>query len=130
LRDGQVMRNPFLFFKDLLSQPPRVSALVVILALANIASLLFWAEPLAKIIFVTFILSSMAKIILYSCFGFEKILGIAHIFWLYLIPFIVLQLVYMEGVFLVYLVVLALLLCISLVYDAIDIWRYFRELRY
>ncbi len=124
------MRNPFLFFKDLLSQPPRVSALVVILALANIASLLFWAEPLAKIIFVTFILSSMAKIILYSCFGFEKILGIAHIFWLYLIPFIVLQLVYMEGVFLVYLVVLALLLCISLVYDAIDIWRYFRELRY
>lgn len=125
-----MMRNPFLFFKDLLSQPPRVSALVVILALANIASLLFWAEPLAKIIFVTFILSSMAKIILYSCFGFEKILGIAHIFWLYLIPFIVLQLVYMEGVFLVYLVVLALLLCISLVYDAIDIWRYFRELRY
>ena len=104
--------------------------MVVILALANIASLLFWAEPLAKIIFVTFILSSMAKIILYSCFGFEKILGIAHIFWLYLIPFIVLQLVYMEGVFLVYLVVLALLLCISLVYDAIDIWRYFRELRY
>lgn len=124
------MRNPFLFFKDLLSQPLRVSALVVILAIANLASLLFWAEPLAKIIFITFILSSTAKIILYSCFGFEKILGIAHIFWLYLIPFIVLQLVYMEGVFLVYLVVLALLLCISLVYDAIDIWRYFRELRY
>jgi len=124
------MRNPFLFFKDLLSQPLRVSALVVILAIANLASLLFWAEPLAKIIFITFILSSTAKIILYSCFGFEKILGIAHIFWLYLIPFIVLQLVYMEGIFLVYLVVLALLLCISLVYDAIDIWRYFRELRY
>lgn len=124
------MRNPFLFFKDLLSQPLRVSALVVILAIANLASLLFWAEPLARIIFITFILSSTAKIILYSCFGFEKILGIAHIFWLYLIPFIVLQLVYMEGVFLVYLVVLALLLCISLVYDAIDIWRYFRELRY
>lgn len=125
-----MMRNPFLFFKDLLSQPLRVSALVVILAIANLASLLFWAEPLARIIFITFILSSTAKIILYSCFGFEKILGIAHIFWLYLIPFIVLQLVYMEGVFLVYLVVLALLLCISLVYDAIDIWRYFRELRY
>ena len=125
-----MMRNPFLFFRDLLSQPLRVSALVVVVALANVTSLLFWAEPLAKIIFITFILSSTAKMILYSCFGFEKILGIAHIFWLYLIPFIVLQLVYMEGIFLLYLIGLTLLLCISLVYDAIDIWRYFRELRY
>jgi hypothetical protein len=123
------MRNPFLFFRDLVKQPLGVSAWVVILALANLASLLFWAAPLAKIIFLTFIMSAVAKLILFSCFGFEKILGIAHVFWIYLIPFIVLQLAYVEGIFFVYLAVLALLLTIALVVDAIDVWRYFRDLR-
>ena len=123
------MRNPFLFFRDLLRQPPRVSAWVVILALANLASIVFWASPLAKVVFLTFLLSATAKLILYSCFGFEKILGIAHVFWIYLIPFIVLQLAYTGGIFFIYLVILALLLTIALILDVIDIWKYFGELR-
>ena len=123
------MRNPFLFFRDLVRQPLRVSAWVVILALANLASILFWASPLAKVIFLTFVLSATAKLVLYSCFGFERILAIAHIFWIYLIPFIVLQLVYTGGIFLAYLVVLTLLLSIALVIDVMEIRKYFRELR-
>jgi len=121
------MRNPCLFFKDLLRQPIRVSAWVAILAFANMASILFWASPLAKIIFVTFILSASAKLVLYSCFGYEKILAAAHIFWIYLVPFIVLQLVYAQGVFLIYLTVLVLLLTAALVVDARALWRFFRE---
>ena len=122
------MRNPLLFFRDLLRQPARVSAWTVILAVANLASIVFWASPLAKVIFLTFLMSATVKLILYSCFGFEKILGIAHVFWIYLIPFIVLQLAYTGGVFFVYLIALTLLLIVGLVIDVIDIWKYFREL--
>ena len=53
------MRNPFLFFSDLVKQPLWVSVWVAILALANIASLLFWSAPLAKVIFITFMISAM-----------------------------------------------------------------------
>lgn len=120
------MRNPFLFFRDLARQPLRVSLWVVVLILANMASLLFWAAPLAKIIFLTFIISAVAMMILYSAFGYEKILSAAHVFWLYLVPFILLQLEYAGGVFFWYLIVLSLLLTISLVLDARDLWGYFR----
>ena len=123
------MRNPFLFFRDLLKQPPRVSIWVGVLILANMASLMFWAAPLAKIIFITFIISAASMMALYSVFGFAKILGAAHVFWLYLVPFILLQLEYAGGVFFWYLVVLSLLLTVSLVLDAIDIWKYFRGMR-
>lgn len=122
------MRNPFRFFRDLFNQPFRVTAWVVTLALANLASIVFWASPLAKVIFLTFVMSATAKLVLYSCFGFERILAIAHVFWIYLIPFIVLQLAYTGGVFFLYLVVLTLLLTIALVVDVVDIWKYFREL--
>lgn len=123
------MRNPFLFFRDLVKQPARVSVWVGVLILANMASILFWAAPLAKIIFLTFIISAACMMALYSVFGFEKILGAAHVFWLYLVPFILLQLEYAGGIFFWYLVVLSLLLTISLVLDAIDLWKYFRGMR-
>ena len=123
------MRNPFLFFIDLVKQPLWVSLWVAILILANTASLLFWAAPLAKIIFFTFMASAIAMMVLYSYFGFEKILGIAHVFWIYLIPFILLQLAYADGIFLLYLVTLSVLLTISLVFDAIDVWKYFHDMR-
>jgi hypothetical protein len=123
------MRNPFLFFVDLAKQPFWVAAWVALLALANIASLLFWAAPVAKIIFITFMLSAISMMILYSCFGFEKILGTAHVFWIFLVPVILLQLVYYDGIFLLYLVMLSILLTISLVFDVIDVWKYFRDMR-
>jgi hypothetical protein len=123
------MRNPFLFFRDLLKQPPRVSIWVGVLILANMASLMFWAAPLAKIIFLTFIISAASMMALYSVFGFAKSRGAAHVFWLYLVPVILLQLEYAGGVFFWYLVVLSLLLTVSLVLDAIDIWKYFRGMR-
>jgi hypothetical protein len=123
------MRNPFLFFVDLAKQPLWVSMWVAILALANLASLLFWAAPIAKIIFIVFLLSATAMMIFYSCFGFEKILGIAHIFWVFLVPFMLLELAYYDGIFFLYLVTLSILLSVSLVFDAIDVWKYFRETR-
>ena len=123
------MRNPLLFFTDLAKQPLWVSVWVAILALANIASLLFWPAFLVKVIIVTFIVSAVAMMTLYSYFGFEKILGIGHVFWVFLVPYILLQLPHTDGIFFAYLVTLSALLTISLVLDSTDVWKYFHDMR-
>ena len=119
------MRNPILFFIDLAKQPLWVAVWVAVLALVNIASLLFWPALLAKVIFVTFMLSAVVMMALYSHFGFEKILGIGHIFWVILLPYILLQVAHTDGAFFLYLVILSVILTVSLVLDAIDVWKYF-----
>jgi hypothetical protein len=116
-----------LFFTDLVKQPLWVPIWVAILALANIASLLFWSAPLAKVIFITFMVSAMIMMALYSYFGFERILGIGHVFWIFLLPYILLQIVHVDDEFFLYLVILSALLTISLVFDAIDVWKYFHD---
>jgi hypothetical protein len=118
------MRNPFLFFADLAKQPLWVSIWVAILALVNIASLLFWPAFLAKLIFITFMVSAVTMMALYSYFGFEKILGTGHVFWLVLVPYILLRLPHTDGMFFAYLVMLSAVLTISLVLDATDVWKY------
>ena len=121
------MRNPFLFFDALVKQPLWVPVWVALLALVNIASLFFWSAPLAKLIFIAFMLSAMAIMALYSYFGFEKILGMGHVLWIFLLPYILLQLEYVEGIFFMYLVTLSVFLTISLVFDTIDVWKYIHE---
>ena len=123
------MRNPLLFFADLAKQPLLVSVWVAILALANIASLLFWPAFLVKVILVTFMVSAVAMMALYSYFGFEKILGIGHVFWVFLVPYILLELPHTAGIFFTYLVVLSAILSLSLVLDAIDVWKYLHASR-
>ena len=123
------MRNPFLFFSDLARQPVWVSVWVAMLALANISSLLFWPELLAKVIFTIFMVSALTIMTLYSYFGFEKILGIGHVFWIFLLPYILLQLAHTDGLFFLYLVTLSVLLIVSLVLDVIDVWTYIRNVR-
>ncbi len=123
------MRNPLLFFTDLARQPTWVSIWVAILALANIASLLFWSALIAKVILITFMLSALMMMALYSYYGFKKILGIGHIFWVFLLPYILLQISSTDGGFFWYLVALSVLLTISLVLDTVDVWKYFRERR-
>jgi hypothetical protein len=123
------MRNPLLFFSDLLKQPLWVPVWVAILTLANMASLFFWSEPAAKVIFITFMVSATIMMAMYSCFGFEKILGLGHVLWIFLLPYILLQLAHTDGTFFLYLVTLSIFLTISLMFDVIDVWKYFRDKR-
>jgi hypothetical protein len=123
------MRNPFLFFRDLAKQPLWVSVWVAILAFANLASIFFWPETLARVIFGTFIISAVLMMALYSYFGFEKILGLGHVFWILLLPYVVIHLGQVDRGFSLYLVVLSILITVALVFDVLDVWRYFREKR-
>lgn len=123
------MRNPFHFFSALVKQPLWVAVWVAILALVNIASLFFWSDPFAKLIFIAFMASAMAIMALFSYFGFEKILGIGHVLWIFLLPYILLQLTHVEGTFFLYLVILSAFLTISLVFDTIDVRKYIHDKR-
>jgi hypothetical protein len=89
------------------------------------ASVVFWNEPLAKVIFVAFMVSAMLMMGLYSRFGFEKILGLGHVLWIPLLAYILVHLRGAAEGFQIYLVVLSVFLAISLIFDIVDVWKYF-----
>lgn len=107
------MRNPFRFFIELMQQPVWIPVWVLILMIVNVASVGFWNEPLAKIIFVTFMLSAMLMMGLYSRFGFEKILGMGHILWIPLLVYVLMEIPTARGAFKGYLIILSISIVIS-----------------
>ncbi len=123
------MRNPLAFFGELLKQPVWVAGWVFVQMGANLLSLLFWHERLARIILVTFVVSATLMMGLYSIFGFQKILGAGHILWIPLLLYILLQMGSTSGSFQYYLAGLAVILAISLAFDIVDVWKYFSSAR-
>jgi hypothetical protein len=119
------MRNPFRFFIELTRQPVWIPIWVFYLMIINLASVGFWHEPLAKLIFIAFMISAMLMMGLYSRFGFEKILGLGHIPWVPLLVYILMQLPDVEASFKSYLLVLSISIAISLAFDITDVWKYF-----
>jgi hypothetical protein len=117
-------RNPLGFFSELLSQPTWVAVWVFILMAVNLAGLVFWSEPLAKLIVVVFMLSAMLMMGLYAAFGFKRILGLGHVFWIPLLGYLLVYLREAEGVFANYLLLLSLLIGVSLIFDVRDVWSY------
>jgi hypothetical protein len=123
------LRNPLCFFIELLDQPAWVAGWVFVLMVINMAGLAFWSEPLAKLILVVFMLSAMLMMGLYRVFGFERILGLGHVFWIPLLGYLIVQLQHIEGLFAGYLVVLSLAIGISLLFDIRDVWSYLSSKR-
>lgn len=121
LRHGR-WRNPLRFFSELLEQPAWVAGWVLVLMAINLAGLAFWSELLARVIVAIFLLSAMLMMGLYSVFGFERILGLGHVFWIPLLVMLLMHLPQAAGAFAGYLIVLALCLGISLLFDIRDLW--------
>ena len=124
-----VWRIPLLFAGDLLKQPIWIPVWVAALMVVNMASLAFWSEPLAKVIFVTFLLSAMLMMALYAKFGFERILGLGHVFWIPLLAYLLVHLRQAEGEFQTYLIVLSLCIGASLLFDVVDVWKFLSSKR-
>ena len=120
------MKNPLGFFVELLKQPVWVSIWVLYLMVINIASITFLAEPLAQLTFIIFMMSAVIMMTLYSHFGFEKILGLGHILWIPLTLYISTKLPVADVAFNYYLIALVVSLVISLFFDIVDVWKYFR----
>jgi len=119
------MRNPFRFFIELMEQTVWIPVWVFYLMVINMVSVGFWHEPVAKLVFFTFIVSAMLMMGLYSRYGFEKILGLGHFPWIPLLVYLLTQIPSFAGVFKSYLLVLSISIAISLVFDIIDVWKYF-----
>lgn len=114
-----MMRNPFRFFIELIQQPIWISLWVVFLMIVNVASISFWNEPLAKVIFVIFMLSAILMMGLYSRFGFEKILGMGHILWIPLLVYVLMEVQAANDAFKSYLIILSVTIVVSLVFDIV-----------
>ncbi len=120
-----LMRNPFRFFVELIQQPVWIPVWVLILMIVNVASVGFWNEFLAKVIFAAFMLSAMLMMGLYSRFGFEKVLGMGHILWLPLLIYVLMEIPAGSDTFKGYLIVWSIFTVLSLVFDVVDVWKYF-----
>lgn len=119
------MTNPFLFFSEILRQPTWIVIWVAILMSANLTSLLFWDEWLAKIIFATFLISACAMLLMFSMVGYQRVLGLAHILWIPLLYFVLREIPLVEGGYKAYLLALAACNGLSLVFDVRDVWLHF-----
>ena len=124
---AEIMTNPLLFFVELSRQPKWVVIWVAMLLAVNIASLLFWDEYVAKIIFATFLISATAMMLMFSMVGYQRVLGLAHILWIPLLYFVIREIPLAEGSYQAYLVLLAACNSISLVFDVRDVWLHFRS---
>lgn len=121
------MRNPFRFFLELMRQPVWIPLWVFFLMLVNMASVAFWSEPLAKVIFITFMVSAALMMGLYARFGFSKILGLGHVLWIPLLIYVVFQIPHADVGFRIYLVVFSVFAVVSLAFDITDVWQYFKR---
>ncbi len=119
------MRNPLGFFRDLLRQPPWIPVWVGLLMVINLGGLAFWAEPLARWIVGTFMVSAMLMMGLYARFGFEKVLGLGHLPWIVLLPIVVLAIPITTGGFRSLLIIWTVATTVSLVFDITDVWQHF-----
>jgi hypothetical protein len=119
------MRNPIRFFIELMQQQLWIPVWVLFLVVINVASVAFWSEPLAKAVFVTFIFSAMLILALYSRFGFEKIMGMGHVPWIPLLAYVLMEIPAAKDPFRGYLIILSISIAISLVFDIVDVWKYF-----
>jgi len=119
------MINPFDFFGEVIAQAAWVVIWVNWLVAINMSSVFFWNKKISKIIFVTFMLSAVSMMGLYSIFGYEKILGAGHILWIPLLIFILSKLGGTDGRFKKYVVILSISIMISLVLDVADVYKYF-----
>jgi hypothetical protein len=122
-----MMRNPFQFFLELLRQPAWIPLWVFFLMLVNMASVAFWSERLAKAIFITFLVSAALMMGMYARFGFSKILGMGHVLWIPLLIYVAFQIPRAESGFKTYLVVFSVSIAVSLTFDIIDVWQYFKH---
>jgi signal transduction histidine kinase len=121
------LRNPLRFFVELVRQPVWIPIWVLFLMIVNVASIGFWHEPVAQLIFASFLMSAMLMMGLYSRFGFEEILGLGHIPWIPVLVYVLTQISAAEAAFKSYLLVLSVSIAISLVFDTIDVWKYFKK---
>jgi len=123
----QLYQAPMGFMADLFKQKLWVIVWVTILMAVNLAGVFFWQEPIAQVVFYTFMVTATFMMLLYYKFGFERILGLGHVLWLLLLPYLVLEYSQLSGAIQYYALSVIIINGISLLFDINDVYIYFSE---
>ena len=84
--------------RGIMRQPPMVKAWVGLLVLVNVGASLFFLPPLeANVVLVTFGLGGVIMELLAWKQGFTRLLGLGHVVWLGLVPWLVTRMPLHEG---------------------------------
>jgi hypothetical protein len=121
------MKNPLGFMSELFKQPLWVVTWVNLLMAINLVSVGFLEFTLAKVILGVFVFQAVAMMVMYMYFGFEKVLGLAHLLWFPLLGYMMLSLGDHSGLFLYYLATLSAFLFVSLLFDTYDVITFFKQ---
>ncbi|KZX78596.1 hypothetical protein A3715_10025 [Oleiphilus sp. HI0009] len=121
------MKKPSGFMIELFQQPTWVVIWVNALMAINLGSIAFLEYELAQAILGIFAFQGIVMVGMYCYFGYQKILGLAHLLWVPLLAYILVYLGDYTGAFHSYLVGLAGFLSISLVFDIHDVIQYFKN---
>ena len=101
----------------------------VVLALVNLAGGLYYFGSLeGKLVVGAFFAAVIVMEAMYKAKGFVRLLGLGHIFWVPLVPWLALRLDWgrLDNAFAVWVAVLVVMNTLSLILDAIDVVRYVR----
>jgi len=115
------------FNKGILTMAKPWQVWMVLLVLANmVLPLVFLGTPEATVVLAGAMISMSIMLILFAKFGFVRLLGLGHTPWLFMVPWLWLQLGQstQSGPFYYWLLSVIVLDSISLVVDAVDVVRY------
>ncbi len=115
------------FANDMALQPMWVQIWVNFLGLVNFAALFFLRSHLARIVLIAIILSGIGLVYLHSQFGYVRLLGLPHIvLWTPMLIYFWQQMPKLQpSRLLTYLRVLTTTNFVSLLFDYVDVARYF-----
>ena len=115
-----------LVMRGIMRQPPMVKAWVGLLVLVNVGASLFFLPPLeANVVLVTFGLGGVLMEVLAWRQGFTRLLGLGHVLWLGLVPWLVTRVpLHEERAVVLWLTAVIVLNSMSLVLDVRDVVLY------
>ena len=121
------MRTFLKFNRGLLKLPVPVKLWMLLLVSFNLVWPLFYIDHLeAQVVLASMLASMILMTVLTGITGFTRILGLAHILWLPLLPFLWTRLDQIPAVdgFGIWVRGLIAVNFIALVFDAVDVFRY------
>ncbi len=121
------MRAFIKFNKGLMNGPTHVLLWLMLLIAANLVVPLFFLGRLeAQLVVVALLASAILMTFLTGLYGFTRLLGVGHIFWIPLLFFLWTRLgqIPADNFFGIWLRILMILNAMSLVIDVVDVIRY------
>ena len=117
------------FAKGLASMPMPWPLWLALLLSLNVAAPIYFFETIeAKVVLAAFLASMALMTAIFAAKGFVRLLGLGHIFWVPLVPWLWgrFQLVEAGDLLSYWLAALMLANSLSLILDAVDLFRYLK----